>query len=67
MHDLSAQQPRIPHALRHVNASPIRASGYEVDLTYNDVRHTAPFGRTVTQALSNAELYVIQNFPGHKL
>lgn len=67
MHDLSSQQPRIPHYVHHVPATPLRASGYEVRLTHNGKEYPTGYAPDVTGALNKAEGYIRTHFPRHIL
>jgi hypothetical protein len=67
MHDLSAQQPRLPHSVRNVQQTPERAGGYEVVIVHNEREYVAPYGATVTKAIANAELFIIEKFPAYIL
>lgn len=67
MHDLSAQQPRIPHAVQNVAQTPARAAGYQVVLNHNGKEYVAPYGATVTKALDNAKTFILKNFPAYIL
>jgi hypothetical protein len=67
MHDLSAQQPRLPHSVRNVQQTPERAAGYEVVIIHNGREYVAPYAPTVTKAIDNAELFILEKFPAYIL